>query len=58
MFTTTGQNATVNNGGMHTVMCRADGEGQIQYELLKGENEVFGSQLNGSVAIILCCMLH
>ena len=42
---------------MHTVTCRADGEGQIQYELQKEENEAFGFRLDGSVVSIMLCVI-
>ena len=55
-FTTIGQDATVGNGDVHTVTCRAEGESQIQYELLKGSTEIFGFQSYGSVVSYpVCC---
>lgn len=55
-----GQDAYVDNGGVHTVTCRAEGEGAIQYELLKDETEAFGFQLLKSVVAIhlLCVVLE
>ena len=39
--------------------CRADGEGEIQYELLKDETEVFGFQFLGLVVSkLICCVLY
>ena len=58
-FTTIGQDAVVDNGGVYTVTCRADGQGEIQYELLKDDNEVFGFQVLGSVVsklFTVCCI--
>ena len=55
-----GQDAVVDNGGVHTVTCRAEGEGEIQYELLKDETEAFGFQLLESVVAshLLCVVLE
>ena len=55
-FTTIGQDAIISNGGVHTVTCRADGEGRIQYELLKEKTEAFGFQYDGSVQVIYCVL--
>ena len=55
-FTTIGQDAIISIGGVHTVTCRADGEGRIQYELLKEETETFGFQYDGSVQVIHCVL--
>ena len=55
-----GQDAVVDNGGVHTVTCRAEGEGEIQYELLKDETEVVGFQILESVVArhLLCVVLE
>ena len=56
-FTMIGQNATVDNGGVLTVSCRAEGQEEIRYELLKDENEAFGFQTLGSVLGCLLCVV-
>ena len=53
-----GQDAIVDNGGVHTVTCRAEGEGEIQYELLKDETEVVGFQILESVVARHYCVLY
>jgi len=56
-LTDSSQDATIDYGDVHTVMCRADGE-DLEYDLEKeGTGTIFGFQSPGLVhQLLVCCI--